>query len=171
MIAMIAVIVAPGTSCSLQHNTRHMSLSPLSSLPNEGSSQTTETLLSSSSLYIVLSGEILSWCPVWSLLVPALSLVYSLVVFLDRMCLSVGSCSGPALCGDRWRAGTVGSVVTRPWPCSHTDLAMKVLKKIKARIGLSHKQSAYCPPAQPLEFHPVHGDNVMLSANNTIAAR
>ncbi len=48
---------------------------------------------------------------------------------------------------------------------------MKVLKKIKARIGLSHKQGLNCPPGQPLEFHPVHGDNVLLTQGNTIAAR
>jgi len=48
---------------------------------------------------------------------------------------------------------------------------MKVLKKIKARIGLRHKQGLHCPPAQPLEFHPVHGEHVQLSAGNTIAAR
>ena len=48
---------------------------------------------------------------------------------------------------------------------------MKVLKKIKARIGLSHKQGLICPPGQPLEFHPVHGDNVQLTQGNTIAAR
>ena len=29
---------------------------------------------------------------------------------------------------------------------------MKVLKKIKARIGLRHKQGLHCPPAQPLEL-------------------
>ena len=48
---------------------------------------------------------------------------------------------------------------------------MKVLKKIKARIGLSNKAALHCPPAQPLEFHPVHGDNVLLTQGNTIAAR
>jgi len=48
---------------------------------------------------------------------------------------------------------------------------MKVLKKIKARIGLSNKTALHCPPAQPLEFHPVHGDNVLLTQGNTIAAR
>ena len=48
---------------------------------------------------------------------------------------------------------------------------MKVLKKIKARIGLSNKSQLHCPPAQPLEFHPVHGDNVRLTQNNTVAAR
>jgi hypothetical protein len=48
---------------------------------------------------------------------------------------------------------------------------MKVLKKIKARIGLSHKQGLHCPPGQPLEFHPVHGDNVLLTQGNTVAAR
>ena len=82
----------------------------------------------------------------------------------------VGSCSVSGPCG--WLGvGAVGSVVTRLPPGSHRPVSMKVLKKIKARIGLSHKQTVYCPPAQPLEFHPVHGDNVMLSANNTIAAR
>ena len=48
---------------------------------------------------------------------------------------------------------------------------MKVLKKIKARIGLSNKAALHSPPAQPLEFHPVHGDNVLLTQGNTIAAR
>ena len=48
---------------------------------------------------------------------------------------------------------------------------MKVLKKIKQRIGLSTKQGLICPPGQPLEFHPVHGDNVLLTKGNTIAER
>ena len=48
---------------------------------------------------------------------------------------------------------------------------MKVLKKLKARIGLSNKQGLICPPGQPLEFHPVHGDNVQLTQGNTIAER
>ena len=48
---------------------------------------------------------------------------------------------------------------------------MKVLKKIKARIGLTAKSSYHCPPGQPFEWHPIHGDNVMLSSGNTIAAR
>ena len=84
-----------------------------------------------------------------------------------------------AVCrGERGGSGWVLSVVSRPRERSHLTphtsqrpATMKVLKKIKARIGLSHKQAGYSPPAQPLEFHPVHGDNVMLSANNTIAAR
>ena len=38
-------------------------------------------------------------------------------------------------------------------------------------MGLSHKAGLHCPPAQPLEFHPVHGENVQLSLNNTVAAR
>lgn len=83
---------------------------------------------------------------------------------------SVGSCRVSGGAGRRWLGL---SVVRRPQQRSELsiDCSMKVLKKIKARIGLSHKQAGFSPPAQPLEFHPVHGDNVMLSANNTIAAR
>ena len=48
-----------------------------------------------------------------------------------------------------------------PTVTQDTPHIMKVLKKIKARIGLSHKHNQYNPPAQPLEFHPVHGDEGM----------
>ena len=48
---------------------------------------------------------------------------------------------------------------------------MKVLNKIRSHIGLSQKKTLHSTPGQPLEFHPVHGDNVLMSAGNTIATR
>uniref|UniRef100_A0A182PKJ5 Protein neuralized n=1 Tax=Anopheles epiroticus TaxID=199890 RepID=A0A182PKJ5_9DIPT len=51
---------------------------------------------------------------------------------------------------------------------------MKVLKKIKKRMGLATRSASSCPGPNnlpPLQFHTVHGDNIRISREGTVAKR
>ncbi|XP_062563152.1 protein neuralized-like isoform X1 [Armigeres subalbatus] len=51
---------------------------------------------------------------------------------------------------------------------------MKVLKKIKKRMGLVPRNASSCPGPNnlpPLQFHNVHGDNIRISRDGTVARR
>uniref|UniRef100_A0A182NCE1 Protein neuralized n=1 Tax=Anopheles dirus TaxID=7168 RepID=A0A182NCE1_9DIPT len=51
---------------------------------------------------------------------------------------------------------------------------MKVLKKIKKRMGLATRSASSCPGPNnlpPLQFHSVHGDNIRISREGTVAKR
>ncbi|XP_052865836.1 protein neuralized [Anopheles cruzii] len=51
---------------------------------------------------------------------------------------------------------------------------MKVLKKIKKRMGLATRSASSCPGPNnlpPLQFHTVHGDNIRISREGSVAKR
>ena len=48
---------------------------------------------------------------------------------------------------------------------------MKLLNKIRERVGLSPKKDHHLHRADPVHFHQVHGENILLSSCGTIASR